>query len=115
MPVEAKPLFRPDVLRAHLAGFQMPSVDRAKLTHWASEIASGRIDRFGEKEILPHFLQDFLSVCWATPGRPAKKTTPSSSNASSKSMANTPMPYWATSTDTNAIPWPWKGKALAIR
>ena len=27
MPVEAKPLFRPDVLRAHLAAFEMPPVE----------------------------------------------------------------------------------------
>ena len=60
MPVEAKPLFRPDVLRSHLSAFQMPAVDAAKLNHWASEISSGRIDRFGEQEILPHFLADFF-------------------------------------------------------
>ncbi|MBX3435422.1 MAG: N-6 DNA methylase [Pirellulales bacterium] len=60
MPVEAKPLFRPDVLRSHLSAFQMPAVDAAKLTHWAGEISSGRIVRFGEQEILPHFLADFF-------------------------------------------------------
>jgi hypothetical protein len=60
MPVEAKPLFRPDVLRSHLAGFQLPAVDATKLAHWASEISSGRVDRFGEQEILPHFLADFF-------------------------------------------------------
>src|SRR5436190_1234427 len=60
MPVEAKPLFRPDVLRSHLSGFQLPAVDAAKLHHWASEISSGHVDKFGEKEILPHFLNDFF-------------------------------------------------------
>ncbi len=60
MPVEAKPLFRPDVLRPHLAAFQTPAVDADKLQHWASEISSGRVDRFGEQEILPHFLADFF-------------------------------------------------------
>jgi hypothetical protein len=60
MPVEAKPLFRPDVLRTHLSAFPLPAVDSAKLTHWASEISSGRVDRFGEQEILPHFLADFF-------------------------------------------------------
>jgi Eco57I restriction-modification methylase/Putative RNA methylase family UPF0020 len=60
MPVEAKPLFRPDVLRSHLSGFQLPAIDSAKLNHWASEITSGRVDRFGEQEILPHFLNDFF-------------------------------------------------------
>jgi hypothetical protein len=60
MPVEAKPLFRPDVLRSYLLGFQTPVVDSAKLDHWANEISSGRVNRFGEKEILPHFLNDFF-------------------------------------------------------
>lgn len=60
MPVEAKPLFRPDVLRSHLSGFQMPAVDTARLSHWASEISSGRVDRFREQEILPHFLADYF-------------------------------------------------------
>jgi len=60
MPVEAKPLFRPDVLRSHLSGFQVPAMDTSKLTHWAKEISTGRINTHGEKEILPHFLQDFF-------------------------------------------------------
>jgi hypothetical protein len=60
MPVEAKPLFRPDVLRPHLSAFPLPAIDRAKLEHWALEISWGRLDRFGEQEILPHFLADFF-------------------------------------------------------
>ncbi|MDZ4852862.1 MAG: hypothetical protein SGI77_26545 [Pirellulaceae bacterium] len=60
MPVEAKPLFRPDVLRSHLSAFRLPSIDSAILRHWADEITSGRVDRFGEREILPHFLTDFF-------------------------------------------------------
>ncbi len=60
MPVESKPLFRPDALQTHLAAFQMPTLETAPLAHWASEIASGRVDRFGEQEILPHFLNDFF-------------------------------------------------------
>ena len=43
MPVEAKRLFRPDVLRSHLSGFRLPAVDSAKLDHWAREIAPGNI------------------------------------------------------------------------
>ena len=31
VPVESKPLFRPDVLRSHLSGFELPAVDSAKL------------------------------------------------------------------------------------
>jgi hypothetical protein len=60
MPVETKPLFRPDVLRSHLSGFQLPHLDSAKLNHWASEISSGQVNRFGEREILPLFLSDFF-------------------------------------------------------
>jgi len=60
MPVEAKPLFRPDVLRSHLSAYQLPSVDSTKLRHWANLIATGRLDGFGEQEILPDFLSDFF-------------------------------------------------------
>ena len=63
MPVEAKPLFRPDVLRAHLAGFQLPAhveAVRPKLDHWAGLIANRRIDTFNEQQILPDFLTDFF-------------------------------------------------------
>lgn len=48
MPVEAKPLFRPDVLRTRLDNFLRPPVTdamRQTLTHWAELIASDRIDR----------------------------------------------------------------------
>ena len=63
MAVEAKPLFRPDVLRAHLAGFQLPERVaglRPKLDQWADLIASRRIDNFNEQQILPDFLTDFF-------------------------------------------------------
>ena len=63
MPVEAKPLFRPDVLRTHLSGFQLPDRVaglRPKLDHWAELIATRRIDTFNEQQILPDFLTDFF-------------------------------------------------------
>ncbi|MCX7429269.1 MAG: N-6 DNA methylase [Planctomycetia bacterium] len=63
MPVEAKPLFRPDVLRAHLDAFPLPGhVDafRPKLAHWADLLASGKASGFKEQEILPDFLTDFF-------------------------------------------------------
>jgi hypothetical protein len=60
MPVEAKPHFRPDVLRSHLSRFSLPVVDAAKLDHWADLIATGRLDAFGEQEILRDFLSDFF-------------------------------------------------------
>ncbi|MDZ4782264.1 MAG: N-6 DNA methylase [Planctomycetia bacterium] len=60
MPVDAKPLFRPDVLRSHLADFKLPSFDSTKLNHWAGLISSGRLDSFKEQEILRDFLSDFF-------------------------------------------------------
>jgi len=63
LPLEAKPLFRPDVLRTHLAAFPLP--DRAetvapKLSHWAELLSSRRADSFKEQELLPDFLTDFF-------------------------------------------------------
>ncbi|MHB9048165.1 MAG: Eco57I restriction-modification methylase domain-containing protein [Pirellulales bacterium] len=63
MPVEAKPLFRPDVLRTHLAAFSMPghvAAFRPKLAHWANLVSSGKANTFKEQEILPDFLTDFF-------------------------------------------------------
>ena len=63
MPVEAKPLFRPDVLRPYLMAFQLPAHVpgfRPTLAHWAELILSGRADSFKEQEILPDFLTDFF-------------------------------------------------------
>ncbi|HEY3319892.1 MAG TPA: hypothetical protein VGP72_05385 [Planctomycetota bacterium] len=66
MPVEVKPLFRPDVLRSHLSAFRMPgrlgngSALRNKVAHWAELVSSGRADAFKEREILPDFLTDLF-------------------------------------------------------
>lgn len=60
MPVEAKPLFRPDVLRPHLEGFALPAFDQAKLEHWANLVSTGRLDSFKETDILRDFLADFF-------------------------------------------------------
>lgn len=63
MPVEAKPLFRPDVLRPQLAAFRLPERvehHREKLTHWGEMLASGRADAFKEQELLPDFLTDIF-------------------------------------------------------
>ena len=49
MPIEAKPLFRPDVLRTHLAAFELPArIDafRPKLKHWANLLASEKANGF---------------------------------------------------------------------
>jgi hypothetical protein len=63
MPLEAKPLFRPDVLRSHWDEFLMPpetAATRQMLSHWAELIGSNRIDRLGEQQILPDFLSDIF-------------------------------------------------------
>jgi hypothetical protein len=63
LPVEAKPLFRPDVLHPHLATFRLPeraAAARPKLTRWAELIASGQADTYKEQEILPDFLTDIF-------------------------------------------------------
>lgn len=63
MPIERKPLFRPDVMHQHLVAFELPEyvvAMRPKLTHWADLIASGRADKLNEKELLPDFLTDFF-------------------------------------------------------
>ena len=61
MPVEAKPLFRPDVLRPHLQAFVWPTnlaESKASLARWAGMLATGRADKFKEQELLPDFLTD---------------------------------------------------------
>ncbi len=58
MPVEAKPLFRPEVVRPHLVGFRLPEKSRETMAKWAEMIGSGRADQFNERELLPDFLSD---------------------------------------------------------
>ena len=63
MPVEAKPLFRPEVLRPLLAAFRLPddpSASRTTLARWAKLLSTGQADSYKEKELLPDFLGDFL-------------------------------------------------------
>ena len=63
MPLEAKPLFRPDVLRTHLGAFPLPErveTVAPKLGHWAELLSSRRADSFKEQELLPDFLTDFF-------------------------------------------------------
>lgn len=64
MPVEAKPLFRADVLRDHLRGFLLPAriaAHRDSLGKWAAMFQQrGKGNRFNEKEILPDFLADIF-------------------------------------------------------
>lgn len=63
MPVDAKPLFRPDVLRPLLTGFQLPTpVEQltAPLRRWAEALASRQADSLNERELLPDFLTDIF-------------------------------------------------------
>jgi hypothetical protein len=61
VPVEAKPIFRPDVLRLPVLGFNLPehvAQRRQNLQKWSSIISSGSIDKHKEQEILGDFLND---------------------------------------------------------
>ncbi len=61
MPVEAKPIFRPDVMRLPILGFSLTEPvlrHRPKLEKWAELIAGGSVDAHKEVEILGDFLGD---------------------------------------------------------
>lgn len=63
MPIDAKPLFRPDVVRNHVTRFKLPAhVERfkTKLIHWANLIKSKKAVKLTEKQLLPDFLTDFF-------------------------------------------------------
>lgn len=63
MPVEIRPLFRPDAIRPLLTAFQLPprvETCRAKLNHWRELLESDRADRLNERELLPEFLSDIF-------------------------------------------------------
>jgi hypothetical protein len=64
VPVEAKPIFRPDVIRLPILGFSLPESvveRRPKLEKWAAIIATGSVDAHKEQEILGDFLNDVFS------------------------------------------------------
>ena len=63
MPLEAKPLFRPDVLQPRLAGFHLPGdvgAVRESLGRWAGLLWSPQADTLKEQELLPDFLTDIF-------------------------------------------------------
>jgi hypothetical protein len=73
LPVEAKPLFRPDVLREHLARFELPETvqsARPRIAHWAQLLRSGQADRLGERELLPDFITDVFVTLLGYQGPP---------------------------------------------
>jgi len=60
VPVEAKPLFRPEVIRPHLAGFRLPANASATMARWGDMLSTGRADEYKEKEVLPDFLSKVI-------------------------------------------------------
>jgi hypothetical protein len=63
LPVEAKPLFRPDLLRPLLTTFGRScplEAPRAAVRRWADMLCAPEADRLNEKEILPDFLTDIF-------------------------------------------------------
>lgn len=63
MPVEAKPIFRPDVIRLPILGFSLTEPvlrHRPRLEKWAEIIAGGSVDAHKEVEILGDFLGDIF-------------------------------------------------------
>jgi hypothetical protein len=80
MPVDAKPLFRPDVLRPVLAAFRLPAPFEqmaSPLRRWADTLSSPQAASLNEKELLPDFLTDvFCGVLGYTRivDRPARFT-----------------------------------------
>ena len=60
MPVEAKPLFRFEVIRPHLSGYRLPANALETMAKWGEMLATGLADEFKEKELLPDFLSDIF-------------------------------------------------------
>ena len=93
LPVEAKPLFRPDALRPHLKAFQLPR--RWSLSAiWLSR----RMFSSGKADPSKTFPQRACSAgCWTMPVQPMIPTaTPSPARSTSRWTASLPMPSWVT-------------------
>lgn len=63
MPVESKPLFRPEALRSKLANFVQPLEAMRAAEHlkrWATNLEGKHGDKFKETEQLPEFLSDIF-------------------------------------------------------
>ena len=63
MPIQAKPLFRADVLKPKLDAFRLPSAIVAKrqaVTKWRDLIGTAKIDKYKETEILPDFISELF-------------------------------------------------------
>jgi hypothetical protein len=65
MPVEAKPLFRPDVLRPHLQAFKLPAnleAARETFSRWATLLSSRNADKLKEKELLVPLFPELVDI-----------------------------------------------------
>lgn len=66
MPVEAIPLFRPDVLHRRVAAAPAPpraAESQAVLARWAGLLGSARGQKMKESELLPDFITDvFIGI-----------------------------------------------------
>ena len=66
MPIDASPLFRPDVLRRRLIAFSVPKSadnEREKIKRWAEILTTPRGLAYKEREIWPEYVNDvFLGV-----------------------------------------------------
>jgi len=61
LPVEAKPLFRPDALRTKLAAFVLPTAAataRQKLANWTDLLSTKAAEKMKETELLGDFIRD---------------------------------------------------------
>ncbi len=65
MPVDAKPLFRPDALRPHLRDYHWPDhlpLIRDTLTRWAGLVMGRAAEKLNEQELLADFLTDIFGT-----------------------------------------------------
>src|SRR6266540_2851835 len=61
MPLDPKPLFRPEALRSHLATFELPSTTalaRTKLNHWSILLGTPKAGTLKETELRDEFIYD---------------------------------------------------------
>lgn len=63
MPVEPKPIFRPDALRPHLSSFQLSdevAAKRALVQKWAELLGSAQGEKLREQELLADFISEIF-------------------------------------------------------
>ena len=63
MPVEVRPLFRPDVIARRASTFPLPErvqEARGQLDNWAALVRGSGLVRFREQDLLPDFLSDIF-------------------------------------------------------